>query len=61
MSTLKSPKLGFHHEGPVEFKCENQAAIHISSNPMFHERTKHIEVDCHFIKEKIQVKLITIV
>ena len=43
---------------PVTLNCDNQSVIHIGKNPVFHEKTKHIEIDCHFTRDKVLEGLI---
>nr|GEU73396.1 hypothetical protein [Tanacetum cinerariifolium] len=44
----------------VVVNCDNQSAIHLSRNAMFHERTKHIKVRYHFIREIVESKEIKV-
>lgn len=59
---LKHPLLNFNinHKEPMTLHCDSKAAIHISNNPTYHEYTKYIEVDCYFLREKIQEGIISI-
>jgi hypothetical protein len=41
---------------PTSIKCDNQSSIKLANNPIYHARSKHIETQHHFVREKIQSK-----
>ena len=45
--------LGIHVQVPVVIYCDNLSSIQLARNPVFHARTKHIEVHYHFIRERV--------
>ena len=45
--------LGIPLSRPPILHCDNLSALHMTINPVFHGRTKHIELDYHFVHEKV--------
>lgn len=50
--------LGYLPRQPIRLYCDNKAACDIAHNPVQHDRTKHVEVDRFFIKEKLDEKIV---
>ena len=46
------------HANYVILYYDNETALHIAVNPVFHEHTKYIEIDCHLVREKTQASLL---
>lgn len=51
---------GILYSSPTPLYADNQSAIRLASNLVYHERTKHIEMDCYFIRDLLQYDVITL-
>ena len=53
-------QLGFCQPTSTPLHADNTSAIQIAADPVFHEHTKHIEVDCHYIREALTTNFISL-
>lgn len=56
--TMLLEELGFSIQLPMQLWCDNTRAIHIANHQVLHEITKYIEVNCHYIRDKVKRLLI---
>jgi len=53
-------EFGFHHLDPMPMFCDNQSVIYIAQNQELHERTKHIKVECHLVRDAWTKKVVSL-
>jgi hypothetical protein len=53
--------LGFPQENPIEIYIDNRSAIALAKNPVYHERSKHIDTCHHFIREHVKNKEVELI
>jgi hypothetical protein len=53
-------ELGIDQSGIACLWCGNLGATYMTANPMFHARTKHIEIDYHFVRERVAQNLLNV-
>ena len=51
-------EIGCSSRPTIRLFCENKASIQIAQNSVQHDRTKHVKIDRHFIKEKLEAKIV---
>jgi hypothetical protein len=52
--------LGVQQPCSVCLWCDNLGATYLTANPVFHVKMKHVEVDCHFVHERVADKLLDV-
>jgi len=46
------------HSSPIIIYYDNKSAMHIAANLVFHERIKHVKIDCHVVRDKVQADIL---
>jgi hypothetical protein len=53
-------ELQIPHSRSARLWCDNMGAKYLTSNPIFHDRMKHVEVDYHFVRDRVTKKLLDV-